>query len=73
MFLRSYKERLPAPTSDAEFIDDDVYASEPDPATEMAPQGLVDRLYMEQDDAMPEGYPRKRRQNPVPTTRNTIT
>lgn len=38
---------------DAEFIDDSVYASGPDPAMEGEPRGLVDRLAREQNSAKP--------------------
>lgn len=57
---------------DAEYIDDDVYASGSDHKTETAPTGLVDRLYSEQLNAQPavgQDDPRRPRQ-PVPTTKN---
>lgn len=48
--LQAYRARLPKRASDADFIDDDVYASaiEPSMETETEPRGLMDRLYQQQ-------------------------
>lgn len=71
--LQAYQARLPQKgrrASDAEPIDDDVYASESDPEMEQDPQGLVDRLYRERLSAQPmRGMPRQ--DNSLPTTKRT--
>lgn len=68
--LQAYRARLPKRASDAEPINDDVYASEEDPSMEMEPRGLVDRLYYDQRAARPM---RGLGTNSVPTTKNRYT
>lgn len=66
--LQAYRARLPQRrASDAELIDENAYASEGDSPDEIAPQGLVDRLYQEQLNAEPM---RRRVPQSLPTTRN---
>lgn len=58
----------PKRASDAEFIDDDIYASDFDPMMESEPKGLIDRLYRERFEAQPirgQGLAQA-----VPTTKN---
>lgn len=72
MRKQGYKPAMLGP-GDAEYIDDDVYASGSDRKTETAPTGLVDRLYSEQLNAEPLGDPGadpRRPRQPVPTTKN---
>jgi hypothetical protein len=70
--LRSYKERmLHPPGSDAEYIDDDVYGSEPDPSMELDPRGLVDRLSQEQMTGQLRRRPGIQIPQQLPTTRNS--
>lgn len=67
--LRSYQERmLPKRDSDAEFIDDDIYASDDDRATEGEPRGLLDRLYKERLRNQPLEWAGNAQA--VPTTKN---
>lgn len=66
--LQAYRARLPKRATDAEFIDDDVYADYGDRSDEEEPMGLVDRLYRERREAQPMrgiGNPQS-----VPTTKN---
>lgn len=66
---------MPDPSSDAEFIDDDVYSGGAqagvDSETETEPRGLVDRLYADQIPGRPmRGKPQMATPQSVPTTKN---
>lgn len=67
--MQAYAARLPEKrrASDAEYLDDDVYASVGGQPVETAPNGLVDRLYQEEFDDEPI---RGRPGQAVPTTKN---
>jgi hypothetical protein len=51
--LQAYRARLPKRDSDAEFLDDNIYATEPGMPGEAAPKGLLDRLYRERYSGRP--------------------
>ncbi len=59
--LQAYRARLPQQrarrASDAEPINNDIYASDREPDTDVAPSGLIDRLAQEQNTAEPMEFP----------------
>lgn len=72
--LRSYQERMlkKQRSSDAETIDQDVYADRTDPSDPYQPAGLVDRLSAEQDEPDVMKGPFAPARPKTPTTKGSI-
>lgn len=66
--LQAYRARLPKRAADAEFIDENVYASDPGLPVEDEPVGLIDRLNKERFAAQPMRWAGNAQS--VPTTKN---